>query len=71
MVCLSETRLNEQSACYVIIPGYILFSSNSATKAGGTAIFVSNTLKCAKLLYLSVQNQYKTDPDEEINQFKP
>ena len=54
IVCLSETRLHEHNVCNVNIPGYNLFYHNSPTRAGGAAIFVSNTLKCAELTYLKL-----------------
>ena len=50
IISLSETRVNDRN---LDITGYTLYHCNSETKAGGSAIFVSDSLKnvkkCCKL----------------------
>jgi len=46
---MSETRLNDRNLSYCRFPGYTLFYNNSATKAGGPAIYVSDNIKFTQL----------------------
>ena len=49
VICLSETRLSDHNLSCCFLPGYRLFYYNSKTKAGGSAIYVSDVIKCKQL----------------------
>ena len=42
---IAETKLNESSISYLDLNNYKLFRTDSKTNAGGTALYISNTLK--------------------------
>ena len=44
IIAVTETRLNPNSISNVDLPNYNLFHSDSPTLAGGTAIYVNDTL---------------------------
>ena len=46
IICRSETRLNDHNLRYCKLSEYSRFYCKSKTKAGGTAIFVADKLKC-------------------------
>ena len=54
VICLSETRLNDCKISYSSLPGYRLFYNNSVTKAGGSAIYVSDCLNCHQLSQIKI-----------------
>ena len=62
VICLSETRLNDRKINYSSLPGYRLFYNNSVTKAGGSAIYVSDCLNCHQLS----QSKIKCDGCEDV-----
>ena len=49
VICLSETRLSDHNLSSCFLPGYRLFYCNSKTKAGGSAIYVSDVIECKQL----------------------
>ena len=49
IICLSESRINHQPLSNLDLPGYKLFHNDSATRAGGVAIYVNNNI-CAELI---------------------
>ena len=49
VICLSETRLSDHNLSCCFLPGYRLFYCNSKTKAGRSAIYVSDVIKCKQL----------------------
>ena len=55
IICLSETRLNNRNLGNCNITGYTLYHCNSETKAGGSAIFVSECLKCQEMLQTKIK----------------
>ena len=44
VICLSETRLNNDNSNSVKLPAYTLYYNNSPTSVGGNAIFVNDSL---------------------------
>ena len=62
VICLSETRLNDRNLKYSYLPGYKLFCNNSSTKAGGSAIYASDSLNCIEL----AQTKLKCDGCENV-----
>ena len=54
IIWLSETRLTESKLSSVNIQGFNLYSQNSITKTGGSAIYVSKTLESRELLELNL-----------------
>ena len=62
VLCISETRLTPRKIKYCNLPGYTLYLYNSDTHAGGSAIYVSNDIKCRQLSQIKV----KTDQCEDI-----
>ena len=55
ITCLSETRLNDRKLSYCSLRGYRLFCNNSVTKAGGSAIHVSDRLTCSQLSQIKIK----------------
>ena len=55
IICLSETRLNDGKLSYCSLPGYRLFCNNSVTRAGGSAIYVSDRLTCSQLSQIKIK----------------
>ena len=49
IICLSETQLNYHNLSYCKLSGCSIFYCNSKTKAGGTAIFLADSLKCFQI----------------------
>ena len=62
VLCISETRLTPRNIKYCNLPGYTLYHYNSDTHAGGSAIYVSNDIKCHQLSQIKV----KTDECEDV-----
>ena len=62
VLCISETRLTPRNIKYYNLPGYTLYHYNSDTHADGSAIYVSNDIKCRQLLQIKV----KTDECEDV-----
>ena len=62
VLCISKTRLTPRNNKYCNPPGYTLYYYNSDTYAGGSAIFVSNDIKCHQLSQIKV----KTDECEDV-----
>ena len=49
VLCISETRLTDSKIKFCELPGYNLYYCNSKTSAGGSAIYVSDNIKCQPL----------------------
>ena len=49
MICLTKTRLSDRNLNLCSLSGYCLFYCNSKTKAGGSAIYVSDCIDCQQL----------------------
>jgi len=62
VICLSETRLNNHNLSHCKLPGYNLFYVNSISKAGGSAIYVSDNLKSIQL----TDNKLKCNRCEDV-----
>ena len=62
MICLSETRLYDRNPIAAISLGYRLFYCKSKTKAGGSAIYVSDDIDCQQLDNVKI----KVDGYEDI-----
>ena len=62
VICLSETRLNEQNMNICHLSGYNGYFCNSKTKAGESAILVSKKLECQHL----PQIKFKSDGCEDV-----
>ena len=45
ILAITETRLNANSVCYVDLLNYELYHTDSPSSAGGSAIYITNTLK--------------------------
>jgi len=55
VICLSESRFNIRNLSYCNLPGHTLFYNNAATKDGGSAIYVSNNIKCTQLSQIKLK----------------
>ena len=55
VICLIETQLNDRNLGNCNITEYTLYHCNSETKAGGSAIFVSERLKCQEMLQTKIK----------------
>ena len=55
ILCLSETRTKQHNVVGVNLPGYSYYSNNCPTKAGGSKVYVINSLKCSKILNLRIK----------------
>ena len=55
IICLSETRTNQHNVGGVNLLRYCYYSNNSPTKAGGSNVYVINSLKCTKNLNLHMK----------------
>ena len=55
IICLSKTRTNQRNVVYVNLLGYCYYSNNSPTKAGGSGVYVINSLKCTENLNLRMK----------------
>ena len=66
IICLSETRLNDRNLGNSNIAGYTLYHCNSETKAGDSAIFVSERLKCQEMLQTKIKSKGCEDVWVEI-----
>ena len=66
IICLSETRLNDLNLGNCNITGYTLYHRNSKTKAGGSAIFVSERLKCQEMSQTKIKSKGCEDAWVEI-----
>ena len=62
VLCISETRLTPRNIKYCNLPGYTLYHYNSDTYAGGSAIYMSNDIKCRQFSQIKV----KTDECEYV-----
>ena len=49
MLCISETRLTDSKVKFCELSGYNLYYRNSNTNAGGSAIYVTDNIKCQPL----------------------
>ena len=49
IICLSESRINQQPLSNLDLRGYKLFHNDSTTRAGGVAVYVNNNI-CAGLI---------------------
>ena len=56
VICLSETRLNEQNMKTCHLSGYNDYFCNSKTRAGGSAIYLSAKLKCQHLPQIKIKS---------------
>ena len=50
VLCITETKIKNNSFLNITIPGYDFFHADSPTNAGGVAIYISNTLKSEQVL---------------------
>ena len=66
IICLSETRLYDRNLGNCNITGYTIYHCNSETKAGGSAIFVSECLKCQELSQTKIKSKGCKDVWVEI-----
>jgi len=55
VICLSEIRLNDHNLSHCKLPGYNLFYVKSITRAGGSAIYVSDNLKSIQLIEIKLK----------------
>ena len=49
VLCISESRLTDSKIKFCKLPGYNSYYCNSNTSAGGSAIYVSDNIKCQPL----------------------
>ena len=49
VLCISETRLTDSKVKFCELPGYNLYYCNSNTSASGSAIYVTDNIKCQPL----------------------
>ena len=52
IICLSEIRTNQHNVVGANLPGYCYYRNNSPTKAGGSGVYVINSLICTENLNL-------------------
>ena len=61
VICLRDSRLNDRNLKHCSIPGY-MYCYNSATRAGGAAIFIREELQCQQLSAIKI----KADGCEDV-----
>ena len=61
IICLSETRTNENNVKYVSMPGYSYFYKHSKSNAGGSGIDVSKNLIVSELKNFSLECEDSED----------
>ena len=61
-----ETRLNDHNLSYCKLSRYSIFYCNAKTKAGGTAIFVADRLKCFQITTIKLKSNSCEDVWVEI-----
>ena len=66
-ICLSKTRLTDRNVSFCDIAGYHLFYCNSKTTAGGSAIYVTDNVKCQQLSQIKIKTSGCEDVWVEIN----
>ena len=67
VICLSETRLTDRNVSFCDIAGYHLLHCNSKTRAGGSAIYVTDNIKCQQLSPIKIKTDGCEDLWVEIN----
>ena len=70
VICLSETRLTDRNVRFCDIAGYHFFYCNSKTRAGGSAIYVTDNLKCQQLCQIKIKTSGCEDVWVKINHGK-
>ena len=55
ILCISESKLNEETVDNIDIIGYKMFHRDSVTSAGGTVIYVSKSIKAVERLTLNLK----------------
>ena len=66
IICVSERRANANDMKEVNISGYNFYFNNSATKAGGSGIYVDNSLTDSELLNSRLNMDMSQDQRVEI-----
>ena len=61
VLCISETKLTPRDMKYCNLSGYNLYHYNPDTHADGSAIYVSNDIKCRQLSQIKVKNDEYED----------
>ena len=67
VICLSETRLTDRNVSFCDIAGYYLFYCNAKTRTGGSAIYVTDNMKCQQLSEIKIKTSGCEDVWVEIN----
>ena len=55
VISLSETRHTDRNVSFCDIAGYHLFYCNSKTRAGGSAMYVTENIKCQLLSQIKIK----------------
>ena len=67
VICLNETRLTDRNVSFCDIADYHLLYCNSKTRAGGSAIYVTDNIKCQQLSPIKIKTNGCEDLWVEIN----